>query len=174
MKTCFVLYYTHQYGVPMKESLLCSVLVFLADTPKSAGRHVIQSKPEISQRNTTYHLFSTHKNQASTKWKTVPSSGTATNLVSPWNEHKITAQKNICCYSTHHYAWWHHAFFGLYESNSSSVSRHADAQTPLCVLCHWTNCLLCVIPLSSSSDSYPSKQTTILHLLSTHFTYQVE
>lgn len=28
---------THQYGVPMKESLLCKVLVFLADTPKSAG-----------------------------------------------------------------------------------------------------------------------------------------
>lgn len=27
---------THQYGVPMKETLLCSVLVFLADTPKSA------------------------------------------------------------------------------------------------------------------------------------------
>lgn len=27
---------THQYGVPMKESLLCNVLVFLADTPKSA------------------------------------------------------------------------------------------------------------------------------------------
>lgn len=29
---------THQYGVPMKESLLCKVLVFLADTPKSAER----------------------------------------------------------------------------------------------------------------------------------------
>lgn len=27
---------TYQYGVPMKESLLCIVLVFLADTPKSA------------------------------------------------------------------------------------------------------------------------------------------
>lgn len=26
----------------MKESLLCSDLVFLADTPKSAGRHVFQ------------------------------------------------------------------------------------------------------------------------------------
>lgn len=60
MKTCFVLYYTHQYGVPMKESLLCSVLVFLADTPKSAGRHVIQSKPEISQRNTTVIIYFPH------------------------------------------------------------------------------------------------------------------
>lgn len=29
---------THQYGVPMKESLLCRVLVFFADTPKSATR----------------------------------------------------------------------------------------------------------------------------------------
>lgn len=29
---------THQYGVPMKESLLCRVLVFLADTPKSAAK----------------------------------------------------------------------------------------------------------------------------------------
>lgn len=28
---------THQYGVPMKESLLCRVLVFFADTPKSAA-----------------------------------------------------------------------------------------------------------------------------------------
>lgn len=29
---------THQYGVPMKESLLCKVLLFFADTPKSATR----------------------------------------------------------------------------------------------------------------------------------------
>lgn len=29
---------THQYGVPMKESLLCKVLVFLAETPKSAAK----------------------------------------------------------------------------------------------------------------------------------------
>lgn len=28
----------HQYGVPMKVSLLCRVLVFFADTPKSAGK----------------------------------------------------------------------------------------------------------------------------------------
>lgn len=28
---------THQYGVPMKESLLCKVLLFFADTPKSAA-----------------------------------------------------------------------------------------------------------------------------------------
>lgn len=28
--------YTYQYGVPIKESLLCIVLVFLAETPKSA------------------------------------------------------------------------------------------------------------------------------------------
>lgn len=52
-KSFFVLHLTHQYGVPMKESLLWSVLVFLADTPKSAGSHVIQAKPEISQRNVT-------------------------------------------------------------------------------------------------------------------------
>lgn len=28
----------HQYGVPMKVSLLCRVFVFFADTPKSAGK----------------------------------------------------------------------------------------------------------------------------------------
>lgn len=32
-----VLLFTYQYGVPMKESLLCRVLVFFADTPKSAA-----------------------------------------------------------------------------------------------------------------------------------------
>lgn len=41
----------------MKESLLCSVLVFLADTPKSAGKHVIQGKPAISQRSTTVIIY---------------------------------------------------------------------------------------------------------------------
>lgn len=41
----------------MKESLLWSVLVFLADTPKSAGNHVIQAKPEISQRNVTVIIY---------------------------------------------------------------------------------------------------------------------
>lgn len=35
---------THQYGVPMKESLLCKVLVFLADTPKSAERRCPSQK----------------------------------------------------------------------------------------------------------------------------------
>lgn len=54
---------THQYGVPMKESLLCKVLVFLADTPKSAESrknimiHLISASNHTTVRHFLYSEF---------------------------------------------------------------------------------------------------------------------
>lgn len=39
-----VFLFTYQYGVPMKESLLCRVLLFFADTPKSATGNKAKTK----------------------------------------------------------------------------------------------------------------------------------
>jgi len=46
---------THQYGVPMKESLLCRVLVFFADTPKSAKEGKEEKKKQRDRVSGTFH-----------------------------------------------------------------------------------------------------------------------
>lgn len=102
----------------MKESLLCSVLVFLADTPKSAGKHVIQGKPEISQRNTTVIIYFTN--------------------AATW----------CCSNTLFTVARLHHALFVLRVSNGSSVSWQADAQAPLYVWCVTGQNACCVVSLS--------------------------
>ena len=59
---------THQYGVPMKESLLCNVLVFLADTPKSAERgNELMFSLSVNQLKLLRHILRLTVNQLQMK-----------------------------------------------------------------------------------------------------------
>lgn len=63
-----VLLCTYQYGVPMKESLLCNVLLFFADTPKSATSKKARTKggcerafQKVGEREKYQSLFKTNR-----------------------------------------------------------------------------------------------------------------
>lgn len=115
----------------MKESLLCSVLVFLAETPKSAGR--FKAEQNLA-RGTPMPSFIFHMQPHKPKLLGC----TASNLFSTWKKTKEHSLRNYMLFQ-------HSSLFGSCESNRSSVSLQADAQAALCMLCHRTNCLLFVI-----------------------------
>lgn len=126
----------------MKESLLCNVLVFLADTPKSAGRHVIQGKPEMNERNTAVIIYFTN-----VATQTKLSACTIANWIFAWNICRMTS--------------W--LMWIVCVCDGSRLSQQADAQAPLWV-CYVTgqHCLLWCNAVchftervsSTSSDSY--------------------